>query len=581
MIRNMWVLSLMVLVAVSFGCSESNSNAPQVNEVHPDSWISLHGAEARSEVDFASCRSCHGIELLGAGSAPSCFSSAIGTQNCHAGGPGAPHPIDGSFLDPANHGPQAKADLTVCQACHGEAGGAGSNPRFNIGISAAGGTGCEASGCHSTNYAHPENWAGPNNTFHYTAGNIETACTLCHGELLDGDGVGTSCLGCHSSATTFALDCTFCHGNPPEGTASTGVPHGDVADVSLHNVCVICHGMKESAAGGGFAPVTDYALFDKTTETLGEHWNGKINMNGETGYNEGNQGCDTAVCHINVSAFQLSDSGLEVQLGDYGTGDSSVAPHIVGEQWLLPDQHAAEAIGANSSCLDCHTAAGLNIQPLCSECHLAAINYQLGTCSSCHNNPPDSAGPVGDMSPNRAGAHGGHGALGTDACNSCHDGAGSGTLTHYDDDGLADVAFLSAFNGNRGTATYNGPILGTCSNISCHGGQTTPRWQTGTLDVATDCTSCHERGPAAGVPEDNSPYSGAFNHHGSLDCTTCHDPAKLAIDHFSGLDTPEFEGDPAATIVDAFGYDPNAATPTCTTGLAGCHPTDSRSWFDD
>ncbi|MGB5883509.1 MAG: hypothetical protein WBG28_05360, partial [Desulfobulbales bacterium] len=217
--------------------------------------------------------------------------------------------MDGTYLEGTNHGPDAKADLTACQTCHGEPGGPGSNPRFNIGIYSVNGTGCEA--CHGANYAHPADWAGPNNTFHYSASNIQNACTLCHGAALDGvGGVGGSCLGCHDSTTVFTLDCTFCHGYPPDGTpdaaTDTGVAHGNAAE-DFHDICVVCHGMKETDTGSSFAAATNYLLFDKDTDSIGDHWDGAIDMNASPGYNEANWGCDIA-CHANDVEHQLSDS---------------------------------------------------------------------------------------------------------------------------------------------------------------------------------------------------------------------------------------------------------------------------------
>ena len=216
---------LMLLTLALFGCSDGSSDAPASTDAHPQGWIEQHGAAAKSSPDYADCVSCHGNDLRGQGGVPSCYSTSYNGQACHAGGPGAPHPLDGSYLAGAEHGPDAKADLTVCQGCHGEPGGPGSNPRFNRGIADAGGQGCES--CHGVNLAHPSDWAGPNNTFHYSARNIQNACTLCHGTALNGvGGVGVSCLGCHSNVTTFTLDCTFCHGYPPSGAVDLAAPKG-------------------------------------------------------------------------------------------------------------------------------------------------------------------------------------------------------------------------------------------------------------------------------------------------------------------------------------------------------------------
>ena len=379
--RKLSILALFVMALFLGACASNNSSAPSEEEAHPAGWLAVHGSAAAASSGYTDCTGCHGADLKGSGKAvncfechsfntappfsihpaswsdpylnhriyaasngtesckachgqdlhgadpaPSCFSASVDGRSCHASGPSAvPHPLDGSFLNPANHGPVAKADLTACQPCHGQDGGPGSNPRFNIGIQAAGGQGCE--GCHGQNLAHPAHWAGPNNTFHYSAGSIQKACVLCHGANLDGvaqsggASVGVSCIGCHDSVATFTLDCTHCHGYPPDGSAdiatASGVAHRSVADITGHNVCVNCHGMKEGAPGQ-FAPTSNYALFDKATNTLGDHWNGKIDMNATTQYNQTNFGCDVAVCHGNNSTHQLSDSGLPVELKDFG-----------------------------------------------------------------------------------------------------------------------------------------------------------------------------------------------------------------------------------------------------------------------
>jgi hypothetical protein len=250
-------------------------------------------------------------------------------MTCHADGPGeVPHPLDGSYLEPDEHGPDAKADLTLCQSCHGEAGGPGDNPRFNVGIYEAdpAGNGCES--CHGTNYAHPRNWAGPNNTFHYSAANIQNACTLCHGENLQGlkeGGVGVSCQGCHASVTEFTLDCTFCHGYAPDGSPDLDVPipvpHRTVAIIPSHGECTLCHGMSQTVPGGYFSATANYTLFNYAADTNGDHWNGSINMNSGFQYNPNNYGCDAAGCHFNDPEHRLSDSGLPVILKPYLGGN--------------------------------------------------------------------------------------------------------------------------------------------------------------------------------------------------------------------------------------------------------------------
>lgn len=97
---------------------------------------------------------------------------------------------------------------------------------------------------------------------------------------------------------------------------------------------------------------------------------------------------------------------------------------------------------------------------------------------------------------------------------------------------------------------------------------------TGTLDVAEDCKSCHERGTS----QFNSYNSGRHGKHvdeRNIFCTTCHDSTKLAADHFSGLDTAGFEGAADATLRDVLNYD-TSTNSGC--NLGGCHD-ESERWF--
>ena len=378
--RKLAFLVLVAAVLLLNACSNGGSDSPKDTNAHPERWFSDHAAEALDDPGYGDCSRCHGPNLRGSGNAvscyschsyndappfsthppgwtetyvdhrpytklngnqsckachgsnlqgyqvaPSCYSASYNGTACHPDGPqGAPHPVNESYLLGTNHGPDAKADLTACQLCHGQPGGPGSNPRFNVGIYRVGGNGCES--CHGTDYAHPAEWAGPNTTFHYSAGSIQQACTLCHGVHLDGvGGVGVSCLGCHTSVTTFTLDCTFCHGYPPDGSedvaTETGVDHSNVP-LDSHAGCAVCHGMSESAAGGSFAPTENYPLFNMITDTIGDHWDGNINMNsGTPQYNPDNFGCDTNVCHGNDPAHRLSDSELPVVQKPYVGGN--------------------------------------------------------------------------------------------------------------------------------------------------------------------------------------------------------------------------------------------------------------------
>jgi len=158
-------------------------------------------------------------------------------------------------------------------------------------------------------------------------------------------------------------------------------------------------------------------------------------------------------------------------------------------------------------------------------------------------------------------------------CDTCHNNAGTGTTVHFDAN--IDMNILSTYNAKTGSGSFNSST-DRCANISCHGGQTTPVWGSGSINVATDCTSCHELGTSAGNPQYNSPYSGKHDKHvnkESLLCSRCHEPTKLAADHFSHLDTSALEGPVSATFRSNLNYSPGNP-PTCNPsagGSTGCH----------
>jgi len=304
------------------GCSTSNSSAPADNQAHPFGWIAAHSEAAATLADCTgchgddltgsgnavscyschlfntappfsihpadwtdvfvehrayaldntaeSCAKCHGVDLGGSSAAPSCFSSSFDGLSCHAEGPGvAPHGEGASFLFPPDpfdaeipyHGSLAKADLEVCQSCHGEIIPVGSSPRFNLGIYGITGNGCE--GCHNDYTAHPSvgdrdnaHWYGATVT-HANSGNLD-ACALCHGDNFEGnaDIDAPACMACHIVDPVVNNEgCVSCHSLPPDssGLAGNVWPNREGAhsrsghsafinrDEPQQSTCVRCH----------------------------------------------------------------------------------------------------------------------------------------------------------------------------------------------------------------------------------------------------------------------------------------------------------------------------------------------------
>lgn len=157
----------------------------------------------------------------------------------------APHPLDGSYLVGATHGPTAKSDLANCKACHGDA--TNIDPRFNSGINAAGGNGCE--NCHNNFTAHPSdgtresiNWYDV--TWRHATGSISAStCGMCHPGTGWTGSVGTACTSCHVSdpANATVGSCTSCHQDPPNGNSqpNRNGEHSEGGHRSLD--CTVCH----------------------------------------------------------------------------------------------------------------------------------------------------------------------------------------------------------------------------------------------------------------------------------------------------------------------------------------------------
>lgn len=629
MIRRFALLILLLPVIALAGCSSANSGAPAGRTAHPAEWIITHPQHALATADFADCTVCHGKDLQGSGdvvscyschsfntappfiihpagwgdnvyvnhrsyanshgfsscskchgpnlhgspAAPSCYSTSFKGQGCHAQGPAvAPHPVDGSFLDPKNHGPAAKGltaafpdGIADCQQCHGQPGGPGSNPRFNRGIIREGDKGCE--GCHGPYLAHPANWAGPNATFHYSVSKkiIQKACTLCHGVKLNGlnaDGtksVGVSCLNCHAETTNFTLDCTKCHGYPPDGSADhataevsngMGVDHriagGTVADVSAHDSCVVCHGMKESATGGGFAATPGYKLFDKATNTLGDHWNGKIDMNRSPKYDQGSLGCNSA-CHANDADHELPNaSGLPVELQDFGYGGA--VPHPVDGSFLDPSNHGAAAKGLTAAfpdgmldCQSCHAQSGVNPR----------FNVGIGGngCETCHNDNTS------------------HPSVGARENVHWYDGP----YTHSDVPVAKFTTICTLCHGAHLGGAADGGVATAPACTDCH--------VVSPVQYPTGCVSCHNVPPDGNAPAGNVRpnrqgqhnllgHSSDINADPSQTCSRCHKGAGIGTAaHFD--DSPpadvNFEHPDALDTITAV----STATNTTCTGV--CH----------
>jgi hypothetical protein len=276
--------------------------------------------------------------------------------------------------------------------------------------------------------------------------------------------------------------------------------------------------------------------------------------------------------------------------------------------------HPTDAQAKVNSCTECHgedlaggiTRVGCFSNPMTTfngfACHAASPVTTPG-CDSCHGTPPN-----GNTAPNRANAHDTHFQLPEVAalsCPTCHFGAGFGTPNHakatasggiaratvalLDTGGVLRAKTLTSFGYDASTES--------CSGVICHGGQPTPSWSTGSIEVDTDCLKCHEQGTAPQTPQYNSFYSGISPLHANgtrnnlhafhvglfSSCTICHNTTQLATSHFVGLTTPAFDAAPSTTVVSGgttkiINYTAFSAVVPSGTCTSTCHG--QRSWVN-
>jgi predicted CxxxxCH...CXXCH cytochrome family protein len=236
----------------------------------------------------------------------------------------------------------------------------------------------------------------------------------------------------------------------------------------------------------------------------------------------------------------------------------------------------------NGDCSTCHDEAGSSAKggPVCTVCHTlgppVATGMTAGTCLSCHVGTSfTTQGPTGNAWPNLKGSHPKHLALATftratpalptglasaafPRCQACHFKSlpGDTANTHYSNankraaspitSGPASVAIHATFNAQSGTAGFvSSASAFTCSNVSCHGGQVTPGWQTGTLTVNANtwCITCHKM--ASTATQYNDATGRHASKHNGMSCDHCHDMTQAkagAQNHFKYLDTTVVSG---------------------------------------
>jgi len=578
------------------GCGGGRETPGTTSRMHPANWITVHPASAMQSLDH--CTVCHEMTALKAGSAiPSCM-----TTECH-------HGMSPGYAGAGSHGALAKAapgvsggGLASCQTCHGQ-------------DFAGGGSGSACASCHRVKAPHPPKpWHDASGFNHATTNPVNgPICGQCHFAGSTANPAGHPATPAPAGTPPGCYNNTECHG-------AAGAPHllgsiwKDATSASFHGLeakkdllyCQSCHGTPGTTAFDGGAATTKCSTCHASAGAHSTVWYPAPVTNFPSSYIASHRNAlkqDTAcpVCHDYTkgrtaplppapSCFSSSSNANACHANGPGKADHPIPFTQVAHTTVTQ-------AGFDSNCQTCHAVTGnspVSAAPTCAVCHQGGSPLTLTTCASCHEKPP-----AGAAFPDIAGAHAKHDALAgiTAQCSACHQGFDSGSQAHYDrgngrpgNDALrvppGATGFLATYSGKAGSASFDS-TTNTCSNMSCHGGITTPNWVSGTIASTTNvgCLLCHTLGSAQGTPENNSPYSGRHSQHlggeiGAL-CTDCHSMTNGtpgAANHFAHLDTSQMEG-PASDTIQYQGSRAvyNATAKTCTLTCHG-QPHNADSW---
>ena len=613
------VLILLAAFAAAAGCSTANTTGGDVVVNHVNAsgnsvpgWVTptggLHANSATMNYiangGSSSCTECHGSDLTGGISRVSCFGNTAG---CHHG------PIAGWVaVSPAvqNHGVSAKkapgsSGFASCQICHGN--------NFSGGGAQVSCTNNPNAACHGPAVAspHPPDWL-PGDT--YVHSNTDPAnapvCYGCHADSPAGNPNNPHRPPTPAAAGTppGCFNGTMCHnqpgaphptGNPAwETTPPAAQPHGDSAKATPGAAagfayCQICHGTGTNFSGGssGVSCSNNPNAACHGPAVASPHppdW-----LPGDTYVHTSTAGGNAPVCafcHLNGANSPIAPPSPPASAGSPpGCFNStlchgSVAPHPV--PYNDPSHYAVTSATFPETCGACHDVSGTSTKagPVCQTCHIAASPLTSLNCTSCHASPPSGA-----AYPNIAGAHSTHIALDNTgspvSCDTCHNGLGTNTLNHYNRAksrvAPGDAAFLATYFAKTGASSFDNSASLNCSNVSCHGGQATPNWQTGALVVNDQCTICH----VSGTTQFNSYASGEHTFHvnlfgaGAATCKLCHDTAALAVNHFTTLADNSISPAVASATIGGALITTWTPTPGTTSGTcdAACHPG-NRTW---
>jgi predicted CxxxxCH...CXXCH cytochrome family protein len=533
-------------VACQYG-SATDQDGGFEGRYHPPGFAAAdqHGPALKTSGE--DCRGCHGYDLTGSSSAPSCDGCHLAGEEptawrarctfCHGGEvdqTGAPpRDIDGdqpiSFPAHSAHVRDGVAAASDCMQCHVKA----------IDVLSPG----HIFDDDTPGVAEVDMGAGLSPQGSYQAGGCSNL--YCHGSGRGEDGA--------IQADAGAQTCTSCHaGIGSDGPAMARMSGPHAAHLAVEGVtCATCH----AGVSANGKSITDRAL----------HLNGArdvaISEDGFT-FNQNQKKC-TGSCH----GFDHAGIGWSGEGGVY---------HPAG--FAAPAMHGTEMELQRQDCRGCHgadLAGGTAVS--CDSCHAPGWRTD---CTYCHGGglndtgaPPRDLGSANTTVSQSFVAHPVHvtqGVARASDCSECHRQPTDVMTPGHAFDSTPAVAEIDFSAGRSPNATYDGN--GTCGNLYCHGNG---RGDTGT---ATDgmpsptCAGCH----ADFTTRDRwGTMSGDHKKHleEGYRCQECH--RDITADGTSILD-PQQHIDLSRQVrfvVTTITWDP--ATRRCT---GSCHESHNDSW---
>ncbi len=412
---------------------------------------------------------------------------------------------------------QGAHDVLDCASCHGPP------PDLTPLFAPADNQDCVA--CHQADYDDEHAGSG-----------FPTTCTTCHGTESWDSGAfdhavpsgGFNLLGAHD-----ALDCSACHGPPPDLTPLF-TPANDQDCYACHQpdydaqhggsgfptTCTTCHGI-DSWETGAF----DHAVASNGFGLIGAH-----------------DGLDCASCH-----------GPPPDLTPLFTPDG-VNDCIACHQPDFDAQHAGG--GFPTTCLDCHNAndwTGVTFahETVADGFVLVGAHNALA-CSACHGPPPgydplfeplNQDDCISCHQPDYDAQHGGSGFPTT--CLTCH-GTNSWDGADFEHAASSDGFNLLGAHAALDCASCHGPppdlvpLFDPTSDqdcFACH--QPDYDEQHGGSGFPTTCLTCHGTDSWDATAFDHAVSSGGFNllgAHEVLDCASCHGPPPDLVPLFDPTD---------------------------------------------